>query len=121
MADSLALDIRERIIAYLAGELALPELQDWLVGATWDAERRNDPLALDMAYEIKLALAEHDRGDITLAEFRERLSDLVTTTTSVVSVGIGESPVLTMDTTSRPVTVVLELQTVHTQFATVSW
>ncbi len=34
-ADSLALAIRERVVAILAGDASLPGFHDWLVGETW--------------------------------------------------------------------------------------
>jgi hypothetical protein len=78
MAHSLALDIRERVTAFLAGESSLLVLQGWLVGATWNVEERSDTTAVDLTYDIKLALAEHSRGDISLAQCRQRLRDLIT-------------------------------------------
>jgi hypothetical protein len=77
MNGSLSLALRDHVIAFLAGEIALPDFQDWLVGATWDVEEQGDPRAVDMTYEIKLALAEHARGDISVGEFRERLQQIV--------------------------------------------
>jgi hypothetical protein len=79
MADSLAVDIRERVIAFLAGDLPLPEFQEWLVANTWDVEEHGDPHATDVTYEIKLALAEHSRGDISGDELRDRMSKAVKT------------------------------------------
>jgi hypothetical protein len=79
MADSLALDIRERVISFLAGELTLPQFQEWLVEKTWDVEGQGDPKATDVTYEIKLALAEHSRGDISWNELRDRMSDAIKT------------------------------------------
>jgi hypothetical protein len=79
MADSLAVDIRERVIVFLAGELTLPQFQEWLVANTWDVEQRGDPHATDLTYEIKLALAEHSRGDISPTELHDRLRNAVTT------------------------------------------
>jgi len=80
MADSLAVDIRERVIAFLAGELTLPRFQEWLVEKTWDVEEHGDPTATDMTYEIKLALAEHSRGDISWNALRDRMNEVVKTT-----------------------------------------
>jgi hypothetical protein len=80
MSHSLTFAIRDRIIALLAGEISLPEFQDWLVGAKWDVEEIGDPEAIDLSYDVKLALAELSRGDISLTEFRERLRDTVGTT-----------------------------------------
>jgi hypothetical protein len=85
MADSLARDVREHVISFLADELTLPEFQDWLVGATWDVEARREPNIVDVVYEIKLALAEHSRGDISMPDVRERLRALVEATASVAA------------------------------------
>jgi hypothetical protein len=71
----------------LVGEETLPDFQDWLVGATWDVEEQRKPQAIDMTYEIKLALAEHSRGDISLSEVRQRLSELVQTSEKIQVVG----------------------------------
>jgi hypothetical protein len=120
MTDSLALVLREHVIAYLVDEVSLRDFQDRLVGATWDIEDRGDPHATDMAYEIKLALAEHSQGDISLQELREQLGDLVATV-NVANTGANEGIVVTLDTTSTSVTAELELQTVHTLFAVASW
>jgi hypothetical protein len=79
MADSLTADIRERVTAFLAGELTRTQFQDWLVANTWDVEQRGDPQATDLTYEIKLALAEHSRGDISWAELQDRLRDAIKT------------------------------------------
>ena len=79
MADSLAVDIRERVTAYLAGDLTRSQLQEWLVANTWDVEQRGDPQATDLTYEIKLSLAEHSRGDISRIELQDRLRDAIKT------------------------------------------
>jgi hypothetical protein len=77
MADSLTADIRERVTAFLAGELTRTQFQEWLVANTWDVEQRGDPQATDLTYEIKLALAEQSRGDISQTELHERLRDAI--------------------------------------------
>jgi hypothetical protein len=79
MANLRTPAIRDRIIALLTDEILLPEFQDWLVGATWDVEALGDPEATELSYDVKLALAELSRGDISLTEFRERLRDAVGT------------------------------------------
>ena len=79
MADSLAVDIRERVTAYLAGELTRSQFQEWLVANTWDVEQRGDSQATDLTYEIKLALAEHSRGDISRTQLQDRLRDAIKT------------------------------------------
>jgi hypothetical protein len=79
MADSLAVVIREQVGSFLSGNLTLPQFQDWLVANTWDIEEHGDSHATDLTYEIKLALAEHSRGDITGDELRNRMSQAVKT------------------------------------------
>jgi hypothetical protein len=79
MTDSLAIAIRERVNSFLAGDLTLLQFQDWLVANTWDVEEQGDPHATDLTYEIKLALAEHSRGDISGDELRDRMSKAVKT------------------------------------------
>lgn len=86
MTCSLTHAIHEQIIAYLAGKQGLPTFHDWLVGATWDIEERGEPLAVDLTYEVKLALAEYSRGDISLPALRGRLGALVEETPSIPSV-----------------------------------
>jgi hypothetical protein len=77
MADSLAIAIRERVTAYLTGDLTRSQFQDWLVANTWDVEQRGDAQATDLTYEIKLALAEHSRGDISRTELHDRLRNAI--------------------------------------------
>jgi hypothetical protein len=42
-------------------------------------EQRGDPRAADLTYEIKFALAEHSRGDISRTELQDRLRDAIKT------------------------------------------
>jgi hypothetical protein len=79
MANSLAVDIRERVSAYLAGELTRPQLQERLIANTWDEEQLGDAQATDLTFEIKLALAWHSRGDIRRTELQDRLHDAIKT------------------------------------------
>lgn len=92
MADSLTRALRDHIIAYLTGEETLSDFHEWLVGATWDVEVRGEPQAVDLSYEIKLALAEHGRGDISLADLRERLSSLVDIAAADTPARVGVGP-----------------------------
>jgi hypothetical protein len=87
MPHALTVDMRDRIIALLDGEISLPEFQDWLVGATWDVETLGDREASDLTYDVKLALAELSRGDISSTEFRARLRDAIRTTTGSYRLG----------------------------------
>lgn len=120
MADPLASSIHEQIIAFLVGDLSLPEFQDWLVGATWDVEQRS-PQSVDLTYEIKLALAEHSRGDISAHALRERLSDLAETVTKIAHMGTSTGPILVFGTSSESIIVESGSPLVRTQYAVASW
>jgi hypothetical protein len=79
MPDSLAIAIRDQVTSLLSGNLTLPQFQEWLVANTWDVEEQGDPHATDVTYEIKLALAEHSRGDISRTQLQNRLLDAIKT------------------------------------------
>ena len=73
MQSSLEADIRQRLTSHLAGDVPLDEFKDWLVGATWKLNRAADPAAHQLAYQIKLPLAEHSGGYLTDDELRQAL------------------------------------------------
>lgn len=73
MQSSLELAIRERLAAYLDGEMSLDDFKDWLVGATWDVEQSGEPAAIDLAYDVKLLLAEHSSEGFPETELRTLL------------------------------------------------
>jgi hypothetical protein len=87
MNGALSRALREHVNAFLLGQISLPGFQDWLIAATWDIEEQADPQAVDWTYEIKLALAEHTRGDIGVVEFRQRLQQIVEPETRVARAG----------------------------------
>lgn len=66
----LDLEIRERIGAYVAGDLSAAELEDWLEDASWDVAQ--EPTRSLAATVLRL-LAEHGNGDWTEAELGARL------------------------------------------------
>jgi hypothetical protein len=84
-AVPLELALREHLADYLAGAVTLDEFKDWLVGATWDVDECGDSTAIELAYEIKLALAEHSGGHATDEELRAALRDQLHRGTIVVS------------------------------------
>lgn len=82
MPSSLELDLRDRLGRYLDGRASLDEFKDWLIGATWDIDVGDDPAAVALTYEIKLALAEHSSGYMAEDELRRELEALRTTVLS---------------------------------------
>lgn len=65
--------LRDQLAAYLSAELSLDGFKDWLVGTTWDIDESGDHGAIDLAYDIKLSLAEHSSGRTTEAELQAEL------------------------------------------------
>jgi hypothetical protein len=73
----LSYEIRVAMRAYLDGRRTLDEVEDMIVSGAWDAVQRGDFAGAALAGAFTAALAEHDRGDLTEAELRARLSALV--------------------------------------------
>lgn len=74
----LDLAIREQLARYLAGEISLPEFQEWFVPRAWNIEKQGSPAAGDLAHEVELRLAEFSNGDWTEDELKSKLRPLVT-------------------------------------------
>lgn len=74
--DPLEKAIRDHLREYLAENLTLNELQDWLVGATWNLEASASPAAVDLAYSIELAFAEYFGGYLTPQQLRAELLEI---------------------------------------------
>lgn len=71
--ETLESAIYGRLDAFLSGALSLEDFTAWLVGATWNIEQMGNTGAIDVAFAIELALAEHSSGLLTLEEFRTEL------------------------------------------------
>lgn len=70
-------EIRERLAAYLRGDIALREFADWVLSVAWNANEEKDPSAARLAYEIEILLFETSNGDRTEDELRQELSSLM--------------------------------------------
>src|ERR1700694_4454681 len=76
MQHSLEFEIRDRLLAYLAGEISLHDFEDWFFPKTWEVDKLGDPALLDLVYEIKLDWAEFSNGDWSEKELRSMLKSL---------------------------------------------
>ncbi len=76
MSSPHASDLRQHLTEYLNGDVSLDDFKYWLVGATWDIDETGDPAAIELTYDIKLALAEHSGGHISEDELRSELQPL---------------------------------------------
>lgn len=74
--DPLETAIRHHLTEYLAGNLSLNELQDWLVNPTWNMEATASSAATQRAYAIELTLAEFSSGFLTPGQLRADLLEI---------------------------------------------
>jgi hypothetical protein len=71
--NGLSKAISSRLREYLANEISLGELHDWLAPIIWDVEESGDNEAASLAHEIELLLAEKNAGHLSDEQFREAL------------------------------------------------
>ena len=77
MASSLNNAITEHALRYVDGKAALPEFEDWFVPVLWEVNRSDNQVAIDLASEIHILIAEHSRGDRSSESLREELAEVV--------------------------------------------
>jgi hypothetical protein len=74
---SLESQMREWIVRYLAREVALQDLEAWLVPASWDIDEEDDPGSAEVAYTAQLLLAERAHDHLSQTALDEHLRQLV--------------------------------------------
>jgi hypothetical protein len=77
MSPSLEREIVAHLQDYLSGTIDLDQFKDWLIAATWPVEREVDPMAMSLAYEIQMVLADYPNEVSTESELRETLLALL--------------------------------------------
>ena len=93
--DPLEKAIRHHLIRYLAGDLSLNELQDWLVNAAWNMEATASPEAVQFAYSLELVLAEYSTGFLTPNELRSDLLEIAEPANTTAKASISTRAVST--------------------------
>lgn len=76
MSSTRSTAIRERLSQYVTEQVSLRTFDAWFVRATRDVERRNDPEAEALTFEIFLRLAEYSNGDCTETDLKDLLRPL---------------------------------------------
>lgn len=77
MEPSLERLIRDHLLEYLNGAATLDQLKDWLISETWSKREGVDTAAIELSYEVHLALADQSSGLTTEAELQDALGDLI--------------------------------------------
>jgi len=106
MASKLERSIRGKVAEFVAEQISLDVLHDWLVPIIWGIEDRRDSGAQELVYTIELAIAEYSAGHLLECDFRAQMEMLVTydsrlTTTCNDSVFIGRQPSFAEDNLSE--------------------
>lgn len=70
------LELREKIMQYLAGNLPLSAIEDWLVPSLWEKTDERSEL---LATNVLRLLAEYSRKDRSMEELNQELRSLATT------------------------------------------
>ena len=69
--------LRDRVSQFVAGELTLDDLADWLASESWNMHRRASVVAQRLASAVELRLAEHDAGHLIDEVLRRELRALL--------------------------------------------
>jgi len=77
MATQLELDVRTKLAKFLAKEISLSVLHDWLCPIVWDIRKEDDPEASELVYSIELYIAEYSSGYRTKDDLRAELGRLL--------------------------------------------
>jgi hypothetical protein len=87
----MAQELRDQLSRLLSGQASLEDFEDWFLPTTWDLSVDEDPDAYYLAGEVRLCLAEYDRGDRTEHEVEVILYEIYSRTDLNVSTSITET------------------------------
>ena len=74
----LSVQVLEHVQQHLAGEIALVDLEDWLVSASWNMHQHADGAAQELVGAIELLLAEHYHGHLDDTDVEDELHMILT-------------------------------------------
>ena len=70
-------EVRERLLAFLRGDLSLDDFEDWLVISSWDMHLDSEPGAQELVWAIELALSEHSSRHLSYDGLEQEFGNLV--------------------------------------------
>jgi len=68
--------LRKQLGKVISRDTTVRDFEDWFLPATWDLSEKADPTAFALVADVRLALAEFDRGDLTENELLDKLAKL---------------------------------------------
>jgi hypothetical protein len=84
-------ELRQKLIQYLNGELRLSEFEEWFVPKSWNFFENASPSLQSLVADIELLLAEYSNGDWTEAELKRKIAPLATTYRLVYCFDVGQN------------------------------
>ncbi len=77
MEPFLDVEIRQRLMRYVSGEISLKDFVEWFVPATWNVRKSgNQTAAVELTYKIELRLAEFSNGHWTESDMAKLLRSI---------------------------------------------
>jgi hypothetical protein len=100
MKLSLRNEIYDQLSSYLAGQIELSELHNWLIPASWDIDSEPVPVK-KLVHRLQLLFAEFSNGDRDEEELRANFWNLLNRSSVTVIVGIVSPSVESTSSTTR--------------------
>lgn len=69
-------EIKSKVAEYLAEQVSLSDLQDWLAPHAWSIGSDTDDVAASLIYSLDLRIADYDAGHQPRADFLNELAEL---------------------------------------------
>lgn len=69
-------DVQNKVAQFLADNITLPEFQNWLAPAAWDAGNSTDINTAQLIHALELRIAEYDAGHLPRKNFINELQEL---------------------------------------------
>lgn len=73
MDTSLMTELQDRLMAYVSGQITLPQFEEWFVPSTWDAQDTDDTRLIQTRNAVDARIAEYTNRDWTEEELRDLL------------------------------------------------
>ena len=111
-----SVQVLEHVQQYLAGEIALVDLEDWLVSSSWNMHQHADRAAQELVGAIELLLAEHYYGHLDDSDVEDELHMILTHGTKAPIINVpmlwraselGATPISSTFSEQSPETVVV--------------
>ena len=67
------IEVREKLLAFLGGEIGLDDFEDWLIPSSWNMHLDSTQAADDLVASIELVISEYTSDHRTYADLQHTL------------------------------------------------